>query len=90
MESNPTKVAYRVDEKIDPAGAKIKVKYSDGTEKSVTVSEDMLDLTDVDMSTLGEKTVAVKYTEDGNTVSASFKLRSPVPILISTRTFLAL
>ena len=74
MESNPTKVAYRVDEKIDPAGAKIKVKYSDGTEKSVTVSEDMLDLTDIDMSTLGEKTVAVKYTEDGNTVSASFKI----------------
>ena len=40
LKAQPTKMAYAVGEKFDPAGLVIGVKYSDGTEKEVAYGQD--------------------------------------------------
>ena len=70
----PTRTAYGLYERVDYSGFQAIVQYVDGTTKDVT--------NDVKISSKGlayitpqsERTVTVTYTEDGETVSATFEI----------------
>ena len=57
--SGPTKKQYEVGEEFDPAGLVVTANYSNGQTKVLDASE--YELTLVDMSTAGEKTITVTY-----------------------------
>lgn len=53
------KTEYKVNEALDVAGGKILVKYSDGTEATLDMTEDMI--SGFDTATAGKKNVTVTY-----------------------------
>lgn len=69
--NNPTKVDYFLDEvggaQLDLAGLSVNAVYSNGDVKKVTPEVGRIDL-----STAGDKTVGLSYTEDGRTANTSF------------------
>lgn len=70
--AQPTKTAYLTGETFDPSGAKITVTYSDETTAVADVTAAMCSA--VDMTTAGEKTVTVTYTEGEVSKTATFKV----------------
>lgn len=71
--TNPTKLAYKIDEKIDVSGGVITLTYNDKTTKIVDMTDAMISNT-VDMTTIGEKVVQISYTENLVKVDTSFKI----------------
>ncbi len=55
----PTKTEYAVGERLNTAGAQVKVTYNDGTTGTVPIGE--CEIAGFDSSTAGEKTVTVTY-----------------------------
>lgn len=68
--NNPIKVTYGINEKIDLTGLEVSAVLSDGTSQIITG----YDVSNVDMSSVGTKTVTVYYTVNGVTKSASFDI----------------
>lgn len=66
--SGPTKTSYVIGEKLDISGLVVTAHYEDGSTK--TIESGKYSLSEVDMSTTGEKTIIVTY---GNK-SASFTI----------------
>ena len=67
----PRKLQYNLGEAFVPDGIQVTAYYSDGTQRTV---EDY-DLSSVDTSSVGEKTVSVYYTFNGKTKNAQFTIR---------------
>lgn len=55
----PTKIEYKVGEKLNLEGMKVIAKYSNGTVKDIAL--DNLLISDLDSTTVGEKIITVKY-----------------------------
>lgn len=72
MYSTPTIVEYDVGEELSLAGSKIMVMYKNGTGMSMDIEASMVDLSTIDMSTVGEKTVTVTY--EGHSVTFKIKV----------------
>lgn len=66
----PDKLTYSLGEKIDLSGIEITELMSDGTSKAITD----YDVSSVDTSSVGTKTVTVYYTYNEITKSASFEI----------------
>lgn len=69
----PTKLVYYLDERadgLDLTGLAVNARYSDRTSSKITVTAE--NIGSVDLTTAGEKTVTVSYTEDGITKTADF------------------
>jgi hypothetical protein len=64
----PTKTAYKVDEKFDPAGMEVTATYDDETTAPVNVTASMITY---DFSLAGTKTVTVTYKEKTATVNVT-------------------
>ncbi len=71
----PTKTEYAVGDEFDPSGIVVTAEYSDGSSKTVTGYT----LSEPDMSTAGEKTVTVTYSEGGVTKTAAVKIVVQAP-----------
>ena len=67
--SGPTKKNYDVGEAFDPTGLVVTANYSDGT--TAIIPEGQYTLSEVDMSTAGEKTITVTYKDK----TASFTIK---------------
>ena len=67
--SGPTKKNYDVGEAFDPTGLVVTANYSDGT--TAIIPEGQYTLSEVDMSTSGEKTITVTYKDK----TASFTIK---------------
>lgn len=65
-----TKSLYQINEPLNLAGLEVTAELSDGTSRVVSDYE----ITMVDMSTPGEKTVNIYYTDNSTTKSASFTI----------------
>ena len=68
VDGSMTKAVYNEGETFDCAGAKITVTYEDGSTETVDVTAAMTGV--VVLKGVGEKDVAVSYTEDGTTYTA--------------------
>ena len=68
LDKKPSKIAYELNEEFDPTGAVIRIKYSDGTIKSI--SPDDVQIHDVNTSVSGANKVYFTYTENGVTVKS--------------------
>ena len=66
----PAKLTYNINEDIDLTGIEVSALFSDGTSQTITG----YDVSDVDTSSVGTKTVTVYYTVNGITKSASFDI----------------
>lgn len=67
LDSKPTKRTYELGEEFDPTGAELRVKYSDGTIKSVSADDVQINGFDSSES-YGNQKVYFSYTENGVTV----------------------
>lgn len=72
MASLPTKTVYYVDETFEIAGASVKANYEDGTSETFTLPSDNFEVSEPNLSKVGEKTVTV--TLKGQRQRASFKI----------------
>lgn len=59
--TQPTKTSYKVGQSIDLTGGKITKSGDDGTKQDISLTEDGVEVTGFDSSSVGEKTVTVKY-----------------------------
>ncbi len=66
----PNKTAYALGETVNTSGLEVTAHYSDGTSKNVAD----YDVSSVDTSSIGIKTVTAYYTYNGTTKSASFEI----------------
>ncbi len=83
--SQPTKVNYTVGDTLDTSGLTIKVKFDDDTySDEISVTEIQLS---ADLTTVGEKTVTVKYTLDGTEYQATFTVNVAAAIEEHTHSF---
>lgn len=77
--NKPDKLTYYVDDEFDPTGLEVTATYSDSSTKVVTES---CTLSNPNMSSIGVKSITVKYTEGGITKSATFSIKvEPKPHL---------
>ena len=67
--TQPTKTTYTIGEELNTAGLVVTATYSDDSTKDVTAS---VQIAAVDMSSAGQKTVSISYSENGSTLFASF------------------
>ena len=72
VKKGPTKSSYFVGENLDLTGARLLIKYTDGTEKEMEMIGTMI--SPVDMDTAGNKTVTVTYTEGLITKTTTFPI----------------
>lgn len=72
VKKGPTKSVYYVGENLDLTGARLLIKYTDGTEKEMEMIGTMI--SPVDMETAGKKTVTVTYTEGLITKTTAFEI----------------
>ena len=70
--SNPTKLTYFVGQTFDPTGLVVSANYTIGAPSVLSATD--YQLSTPDMSTAGEKTITVTYTEDGTEVSNTFTI----------------
>ncbi len=75
VKSKPTKLSYTVGETLDLSGGTLLVTYSDKSKKEVKMTKDMVDLSKIDMSKAGKKTVTVTYVEGKVTKSVTFDIQ---------------
>lgn len=66
----PNKTRYALGESLDHSGLQVTAYFSDGTQRTI----DDYDLSAVEMSSIGEKTVTVYYTYNGTTKSDRFMI----------------
>lgn len=59
---------------LEGIGADIKVKMSDGTEQTIQIKNDMWKKEDYDFSTLGEKTITLKFKVGNEEKTATIKI----------------
>ena len=64
------RITYEQGEEFDPSGLKITVRYTDGTQKSVSYPDDALTVSSPDMSAAGEQIVRVSYSDGEASTSA--------------------
>jgi|GEM_PF-322046 len=69
----PQKVNYLVDEELDLTGLTVSAVYENGSEEELPYYR--MDVSSVDMSTTGKKTVTLTYTYYENTYQVSFDIR---------------
>ena len=79
--TKPPKTAYFVGEELSLAGAEAIAHYSDGTTKTVALTESMIDASAVDTDVVGTYTVLVSYTEGDVTVKGSFTVAVAVKVI---------
>lgn len=72
VKKGPTKSTYFVGENLDLTGARLLIKYTDGTEKEMEMIGTMI--SPVDMDVAGNKTVTVTYTEGMITKTTAFPI----------------
>ena len=78
----PIKTIYSLNESFDPTGLEITATYtetySDWTTQSknvdITYPNNMISLSEVDMSTEGTKTITLTFTEDGSSLTCTFQV----------------
>ena len=75
--TQPNKTQYTVNEELNTAGLVVTATYSDGSSKDVTAN---IVLMGVDMSTTGDKTVSISYSENGTTLFTSFHITVSQPV----------
>ncbi|MDD6405399.1 MAG: bacterial Ig-like domain-containing protein [Clostridiales bacterium] len=68
-----TKTSYTVGDKLNVDDIAVTAVYADGTKK--TVSDYSTNVSSIDMSTVGKKTLIVSYTEDGVTKKADIDIQ---------------
>lgn len=83
MLQNPTVVEYEIGDTISIEGAKITITFSNGKQETKSIDSTMVDLTQVNTSTIGEKKLDVNYL--GKTTSITFfvKISSEVAAVIA-------
>ena len=67
LDKKPSKISYELNEAFDPTGAVLRVKYNDGTIKSLSSSD--VQIVGFDTTTGGNKKVHFSYTENGVTLN---------------------
>ena len=80
MKSNPKKTEYLTGESLDLTGAKITVKYNNGTSEEIAVDSSMV--TGYDPNKVGSQTVTVAY--GGKTASFTVTVQPRVPTSITS------
>ena len=83
LKAQPTKTAYAVGEKFDPAGLVIGVKYSDGTEKEVAYGQDNageFTFNPTLSTALTEGMNKVDVTYAGKTVDIGIEVKADTPV----------
>lgn len=63
---------YQVDESFDPTGYEVRINYSDGTNKTISLTVEMCDLSAI--AGVGKNEINVTYSEGGKTVETSFEV----------------
>lgn len=58
----PTILEYNIGDKLSLDGSQVKIKFTNGEEITKEIESSMIDLSTVDMSTAGEKTVTVTHS----------------------------
>ena len=78
--TQPTKLEYEVNDVIDLSGMVVTASYSEGEPKVIDAFTTNKD--EIDMSTPGQKTITVSYTEEGVTKTAEVVITVNEPVLI--------
>ena len=67
---------------VSLAGAKVEVSFSDGTKQTVTITDEMWKKSDYDFTTLGEKTITVKFKVNGEEKSEPITIKIVNPLSV--------
>ncbi|MFP3152934.1 InlB B-repeat-containing protein [Lachnospiraceae bacterium ZAX-1] len=73
LEALKAKTVYTVGDELGTDDLAVTATYSDGTSKAVTGYT--TNASDIDMNTVGEKTLSIAYTENGTTVEAEVSIQ---------------
>lgn len=57
MQTMPTKTEFYMGDEFDPTGGTIKVTYDDGTTQVISITDEKVELSNVNMNKVGSKTV---------------------------------
>ena len=76
LQKAPTKLVYYIGDQLDLTGMRMTATYSDGTTRTVTENEFPITAT---LSSSGNKTVNLNYTENGITKTVSYSITVKTP-----------
>lgn len=73
---------YVIGSEVSLAGATVEVSFSDGTKQTVTITDEMWKKADYDFTTIGEKTITVKFKVNGEEKSETITIKIVNPLSV--------